>query len=143
MNIGHCGATNDYLLFEQLVARKKEELKNFYKSNQCLGILVVGPSCNNIFHNEIPLSSEQSIKMSLKSAVATSYFPSMVRPAAAPLIRALFEFMKFLNWQKLGIITEIGNTYFPRTAETVYSEAKNNSNASIDISHHILANSSE
>lgn len=109
-----------------------------------MGILVVGPSCNNIFHNEIPLSSEQSIKMSLKSAVATSYFLNMVRPAAAPLIiRALFEFMKFLNWQKLGIITEIGNTYLSRTAETVYSEAKNNSNAGIDISHHILANSSE
>ena len=112
MNIGHCGATNDYLFLEQLVARKKEELNSFYKNNQCLGILVVGLSCNNIFHNEIPLSSEQSIKKSLKSAVATSCFLSMVRPAAhaAPLIRALFEFMKFLNWRKLGIITEIGNT---------------------------------
>ena len=124
VNISHCGADNNFILHEQLLPNPNQHLINF--SKQCLG--VVGLSCNDIFQVFI---SSPSIRRSLKRAATTFYLPNQVKPATTPLIRALFKFMKSLNWQKLGIITETGNSYFSRTAEALYSETKNDSSVNI------------
>ena len=55
-----------------------------------------------------------------------------LRQGATPLIRALFKFMEYLDWHKLGILTETGSTYFSRMTEEVYIKAKNDS-SSIDV----------
>lgn len=119
VKIGHCGAAKNFgILFEHIFLSSAVQLMN---STQCLGI--VGLSCNDAFHAIIQPSP--SIHESLKVGIETALIPSEVKPAATQLVRALIKLMKSLNWQKLGIITETDDTYFSRTADTVYKEAKN------------------
>ena len=107
--------------------------------SRCLGI--VGLSCNNEFHAIIqPSTSEGSIKGSLKVGIETALIPSEVKPAATELVKALIKLMKSLNWQKLGIITETADTYFSRTAEAVYKEAKNDPDIDIITFRQLQAN---
>ena len=142
VNNGQCGAHSNFGLFEQFVTIVRQQNNCYSHSNyQCLHkVPIVGLSCNNVIsHTVISLSSEELIRESLNK-IYNKFVSPMVKPAAAPLTRALFEFMKRLNWQKLGIITETGSTYFSRMAEEVCIKAKNDSNVDIIAYRQLQAN---
>ena len=120
---GLCGTANNFNLLQQSFAQFVNDSLKF--------IGVVGLTCSDEFSFVIPsLSSGTSFRKvttlttNLASPVATLDRKSL-------LIRALFRFMKKLNWQKLGVITENENTYFSHIAEILYREAKYDPNIDI------------
>ena len=146
VNNGQCDAPKNFNLLEQLVAIIRQ-LKGFH-SNQCLYDIVpiVGLPCNDVTPVVVSfdLSSDELIKDSLDE-IFYNFMPTKVRPAAVTLnlSRALFKFMESLNWQKLGIITETGTTYFSHMAETVYFQAKDDSSINVVTYQQLQAQANE
>ncbi|MCG8624508.1 MAG: hypothetical protein MJE68_21255, partial [Proteobacteria bacterium] len=137
VNNGQCDAPKNFNLLEQLVAIVSlRQLKGFHSNYQCFYDIVpiVGLPCNDVSPVVVSfnLSSDELIKDSLDE-IFYNFKPTKVRPPAVTLSlsRALFKFMESLNWQKLGIITETGSTYFSHMAETVYIEAKDDSSINV------------
>ena len=110
---GICGTANNFNLLQQSFAQLVNDGQKF--------VGVVGLSCNDKF--QFLVSSVSSGTEVVRQVATLTNLPSQSGHKIL-LIRALFRFMKEINWRKLGVITETGNTYFSRTAEILYREAK-------------------
>lgn len=126
VNTGQCGVANNFNLLEQFV-----QLINL--SHEHVG--AVGLFCNTEFQLLVQ-SPFDDTKGHIFRVAAITALPSLAKPATT-LIRALFRFMKALNWQKLGVVTESRDTYFSHTAEVLYREAKQDPNIDVVMYHQV------
>ena len=113
-------STPGFLFFEQLF----EQLRNALLGESVTAVGVVGILCNadnfQLFLNSS--LAEDDVRQLLSAAIS---FPKPIVTETL-LITSLFQLMKSFNWKNIGIVTENRDTYFSRTAETLYSEAVNN-----------------
>ena len=123
VNNGMCGMANNFNLLQQ-------SLDLAQSVNNSIGI--VGFTCNVEFSLVIPsLSSSTAGISKVATLMADLANPIATLDHKILLIRALFRFMKKLNWHKIGVITETENKYFSHTAEILYREARCDPNIDI------------
>ena len=124
---GQCGATKNFNFLQELFMHLQS-----LSSNESLG--VVGLLCNSDEFQLLIRGSpfRDDLKRHRHKLEAANSFPNPVKLSTS-LIRALFGFMKHLNWRKLGVITEIRDTYFSRTAKVLYSETKLNPDTNVTV----------
>ena len=123
---GICGTANNFNLLQQSFV----QLMSMNHNWKFIG--VIGLFCNCKFNFVIPsLSSHIRLRNVATIVDLVSTTATLAIDHKSSLIRALFRFMKVLNWRKLGVITETGDTFFSCTAEILYREAKQDLNIDI------------
>ena len=116
LNSGQCGESSKFDFLELFFTH--------LSSNE--PFIAVGFFCNGAELQLIVQSPPEGIKAKLPAAVS---FPNLIKPPTS-LIKALFKFMKSVNWQNLEIITETRDSYFSRTSEALYSDGLRDPNTS-------------
>ena len=115
VNGGKCGANigNHFYFLENFVSKIRSLSVN--ESLAAVGLL-----CNSAEFQFIPPISLESVRLKLPLPLS---FPNVVKPAM-PWIEILFKFMNTLKWHKLGVVSETKDSYFSRSAEALYRNAK-------------------